>query len=134
MTRIEESTSSRPGTKGAAACERRGSIRALLVALPIALLLVTAIAAPVLAATTATTESGYKQKPPVPKEKASSGTAPAKEATEPSQGTAPAASSAAPAASSSSTLPFTGLDLRWIVGGGVLLIGAGISIRVLQRR
>jgi hypothetical protein len=31
-------------------------------------------------------------------------------------------------------LPFTGLDLRWIIGAGVLLVGAGLSLRMTQRR
>ncbi len=33
-----------------------------------------------------------------------------------------------------SALPFTGLDLRWDVGLGVLLVGAGVSIVAAQRR
>jgi hypothetical protein len=32
------------------------------------------------------------------------------------------------------TLPFTGLDLRWDVGFGVLLIAAGASLMAAQRR
>jgi hypothetical protein len=32
------------------------------------------------------------------------------------------------------TLPFTGLDLRWVLAAGVLLLGMGLSIRVFQRR
>jgi hypothetical protein len=31
-------------------------------------------------------------------------------------------------------LPFTGLDLRWTVGAGLLLLGAGGSIMVMQGR
>jgi hypothetical protein len=77
-----------------------------------------------------TTESGYSQKPPKPKEK--SGTAPAAEKAAAPAEAAPAASAASP--SSSSTLPFTGLDLRWIVAAGALLIGAGVSLRLLVRR
>jgi pentapeptide MXKDX repeat protein len=33
-----------------------------------------------------------------------------------------------------STLPFTGLDLRWIVGAGLLLLGLGFSILCVQMR
>ena len=32
------------------------------------------------------------------------------------------------------TLPFTGLDLRWIIGAGILLLGMGLTVRILQRR
>jgi len=30
-------------------------------------------------------------------------------------------------------LPFTGLDLRWVILAGVLLVGMGMSIVVVQR-
>jgi len=43
--------------------------------------------------------------------------------------TPPASDSAKPRA-----LPFTGFDLRWIVGMGILLTGAGCLILVLLRR
>ncbi|MCW2969717.1 MAG: hypothetical protein JWO23_844, partial [Solirubrobacterales bacterium] len=33
-----------------------------------------------------------------------------------------------------STLPFTGLDLRWTIAVGLLLMGAGFAIVGLQRR
>jgi hypothetical protein len=131
MTWIHVSTSSRPRAATAARA-RRSSCRTMLLALPVALLLMGAFATPGVAATKSTTESGYNQKPPVPKSEAkpSSETAPAKEA-EPAQSTAPSSTTSP---SSSSALPFTGLDLRWVLGGGLLLIGAGISIRVIQRR
>lgn len=35
---------------------------------------------------------------------------------------------AAVASSDSSSLPFTGLDVGWMVGGALLLIGAGIAM------
>jgi uncharacterized membrane protein len=44
-------------------------------------------------------------------------------------GTEPTATTAAKA----KTLPFTGLDLRWVILGGVLLVGMGMSIIVVQR-
>jgi hypothetical protein len=31
-------------------------------------------------------------------------------------------------------LPFTGFDLRWDIGFGVVLLGAGFSILAMQRR
>jgi uncharacterized surface anchored protein len=100
--------------------------------------------------------SGYNQKPNTPTTPAtpaapttpatsptpSTGTSPSKESTTPSTGTSPS-KEAAPATTSStpttkatkaSTLPFTGLDLRWTIAVGLLLMGAGFSIVVLQRR
>ena len=104
-----------------------------LLALPIVLALMIP-AVPAIAQETGTT--GYYQTPPKP----SSGTGPSKETSKPRTTSLPAASSnVAPATSSTSpsshsTLPFTGLDLRWIIGAGVLLIGAGLSLRMTQRR
>ena len=99
-------------------------------------------AAPALAATT----TGYQQTPPPPSTttgsqttgKPASGTGPSKETATPTTSTSPA-NTATPSTStavhsSNSTLPFTGLDLRWIVGAGLLLLAAGLSIRVTQRR
>lgn len=57
-----------------------------------------------------------------PKATPTSTTEPAKSAVEPSTTTAKA-----------TTLPFTGLDLRWVVLAGVLLVGLGMSIMVAQR-
>jgi cytoskeletal protein RodZ len=155
MTRTDSMVSSGPQTAGAAtlgsefhddrasARSRRVARRALL-AVPVALAV--AIPAPALAqtATTNNTTSGYGTKPPVktttePK----SGTAPSKEATTPKStpepttttpatSTEPAKSSTAPAAESK--LPFTGLDLRWVVGAGLLLLAGGLSLRLTQRR
>jgi uncharacterized surface anchored protein len=65
----------------------------------------------------------------------STGTLPSKESEEPK--TAPASEPAASNASTtpkSSTLPFTGFDLRWDIGFGVLLLVAGFSIVAVQRR
>ncbi|HVR04791.1 MAG TPA: hypothetical protein VMS02_02040 [Solirubrobacteraceae bacterium] len=120
---------------------RRRGLRRGLVALPVALSLMLPVT-PALAQTTGT--SGYKQEPPAPKTTTTpkSGTAPSKEATtpakpapkaavEPTTTTAPAKVTVAP---SESKLPFTGLNLTWVVGAGVLLLAAGLSIRVVQRR
>jgi hypothetical protein len=156
MTRTDSMVSSGPQTAGAAtlgselhddcrsARSRRVARRALL-AVPVALAV--AIPAPALAQTKATTNttSGYGTKPPVtttsPEPK--SGTAPSKEATTPKSSpeptattpatsTAPAKTSVSPAAESK--LPFTGLDLRWVIGVGLLLLAGGLSLRLTQRR
>jgi len=65
------------------------------------------------------------------------GTLPSKEAEKPASTTP--ASEPAPAKTTttspqSSTLPFTGFDLRWDVGFGLLLMIAGFSIVAVQRR
>jgi uncharacterized surface anchored protein len=39
-----------------------------------------------------------------------------------------------PSTEKASTLPFTGFDLRWDIGFGLLLMGAGFSIVLVQRR
>jgi hypothetical protein len=153
MTRTESMVSSGPQTAGAATLgselnddrrSRRVARRALL-AVPIALAV--AIPAPALAQTTGTTTSatsGYGTKPPVTTNaEPNSGTAPSKEATTPKSApeptsttpatsTEPAKAGTAPAAESK--LPFTGLDLRWVVGAGLLLLAGGLSIRLTQRR
>ena len=56
--------------------------------------------------------------------------------TTPEKETAPAKASSTPTTSTekASTLPFTGFDLRWDIGFGLLLMGAGFSIVVAQRR
>jgi hypothetical protein len=53
----------------------------------------------------------------------------------PTSSTEPAKSSSEPTATTASakTLPFTGLDLRWVILGGVLLVGMGMSILIVQR-
>jgi uncharacterized membrane protein len=116
---------------------RRRIARRELVALPAVLALMVP-AAPALATET----SGYNQKPPTP----TTTTKPEpKKAVEPSKTTettpAPAAKTTpepttpvttTPAAKAS-TLPFTGLDLRWVVGAGLLLLSAGLAIRLVQR-
>jgi hypothetical protein len=103
-------------------------------ALPVALLLAGALLLPgtALAATSTSKEglSGYS-KEAEPK----SGTQPSKEkSTTPSKEAAPEKASSAPASEKATTLPFTGFDLRWVVGAGLLMMGAGFSIMVVQRR
>ena len=102
-------------------------------------------AAPAMAAGTTT---GYGQTAPAPATttpKPSSGTGPSKETATPKTTssepaskttTTPSSSSSpsSPTSSERSTLPFTGLDLRWVIGVGVLLLGAGLSLRLTTQR
>jgi uncharacterized membrane protein len=86
--------------------------------------------------------TSYKQTPPPTSTK--SETAPAKQEVGPKQEEATRSTSheVAPATSRqtsttrarASSLPFTGLDLRWVIFGGVLMLGSGLSILVAQRR
>jgi uncharacterized membrane protein len=152
MTQSDDTVSRGPHTAGATSLGgdsrhgrrhswSRGARRGLL-AVPVALTLM-APAGPALAQTTGT--SGYKQSPPTPTTSTpKSGTAPSKEATTPvtttpKASTEPATTTTTPTATtavspSESKLPFTGLDLRWVVGAGILLLAAGLSIRIAQRR
>jgi hypothetical protein len=137
MTRTDVVASSRPQAEGAAKLSRRSSsARRRLIVLPVLLLLAVAVAAPTsaVAATETSKEglSGYGKK----EEK--SGTSPSKETstpekkeTSPTKETAPSSSTSP---TKSSTLPFTGFDLRWTLGMGLLLVGAGFSIVTVQRR
>jgi len=129
MTRTDVMASSRPRTAGAA---KRVGIRRLAV-LPIVLLLGMALLAPGAAlAASESNSSGYNQEPNKP----STGTSPSKETTTPSSETTPTTTTATPTTttSASKSLPFTGLDLRWSFGLGLLLLGAGLSIVFVQRR
>jgi hypothetical protein len=134
MTQTDVVASVRPQANEAAPIRRR-SPRASrrLLALPVALLLTVALVVPTaaFAATTNTPTSGYNQTPPTP----TSGTSPSKEKSTPKKETAPAKATTTPTTSTkASTLPFTGFDLRWTVGLGLLLMGAGFSIVTVQRR
>jgi hypothetical protein len=137
MTRTDVVASSRPQTADAAPI-RKGSIfgSRRLVALPLALLLGLALTVPTaaLAAGSTSKENGYSQSVPTPKP--ATGTSPSKEKSTPAKSVAPATTSTAPTTESAKaqTLPFTGLDLRWTVGIGVLLMAAGFSIVTVQRR
>ena len=116
---------------------RRRIARRELIALP-AVLALMLTATPALAAETA----GYGEKPPTPTTTKTE----AKKAVEPSSTTktpttptptttvepTTPATTTTPAAKAS-TLPFTGLDLRWVVGAGLLLLVAGLSIRLALR-
>jgi hypothetical protein len=137
MTRTDVMASSRPKTEGAAGVSRgsSGGWRRLIL-LPVLLLLAIAVAAPTSAVAETTTNkeglSGYT------KTEEKSGTSPEKEKATPEAKEAPksetAPSSSAPEAEKASTLPFTGFDLRWTLGMGLLLVTAGFSIVTVQRR
>jgi uncharacterized membrane protein len=123
-----------------------------LLALPAALALAAMLAAPALAAeptsgygqttttpatTPATTPKTTTTSPSSASTTPSSAVSPAKEETTATAAKeAPAATSTTPSSTSAkaTTLPFTGLDLRWVIAAGVLLMGAGLSILFIQRR
>lgn len=144
MMRTHQMISSRSRTAGAASIEemtdrssaRRRVLRRIgrreLLALPAALALL-GPAAPALASTGT---SGYNQKPPTPttKTEPKTGVAPSKEATTPTPAasTEPAVTTPTVTAKAS-TLPFTGLNLTWVVGAGLLLLAAGLAIRMVLR-
>ncbi len=115
----------------------RTSLRGLL-AVPVALALVAAFVTPALAATgTNPGLSGYTNTSTGKQETlpSKSKTAPQSESkptsTTPTATPAPTTTSVPAKASS---LPFTGLDLRWVVGFGLLLMATGGSIVTVQRR
>ncbi len=153
MTSTQGMASSRPQAAGAAISQasshrtglrgRRFARRELL-ALPAALALLVP-AAPAIAATSTGTSStgtsGYNQKPPTPTTKTEpepkKEVEPSKETgkTTPKAAVEPTTETTTPTATTpkASTLPFTGLNLTWVVGAGVLLLGAGLSIRLALR-
>jgi uncharacterized surface anchored protein len=163
MTRTDVVASSRPQKAGAAP-KRKGSSSAMrrLVVLPVAFALTMALVLPgvSLAAeeplsgytttttttttptttptTTATTTPAPTTTAATPTPTPTTGTSPSKEKSTPTKTTAPEKASteptSEPVAKKASTLPFTGFDLRWTIGGGVLLIAMGFSLVVAQRR
>lgn len=153
MTRTDVVASSRPQAADAALM-RGGSSRAWRrVLMPVALSLAVALMASTTAFAAETT-TGYSQTPPPPPPTTTTttkttptsttptpttGTSPSKESSTPTTTTAPATTSTAPTSTTSPTstaksLPFTGFDLRWTVGIGIVLMGMGFSIVTLQRR
>jgi hypothetical protein len=138
MTRTDVMASSRPLTAGAAP-NRSGSPRVrrglALALLPVLIALSLALVAPGAAiAAGGESTSGYNQKPKEP----TTGTSPSKEEkSAPAKEEEPAKTSATEPTSEAkkaTTLPFTGFDLRWSLAIGIVLIGAGFSIVVVQRR
>ena len=144
MTRTDVMASSRP--HGLAALTGKRSLRSWrsALAIPVALMLAAALVSPSLALAETTTSkeglSGYGKEEPkkeAPKEEPKSGTSPSKETTTPSKEAAPESKPSTPSPSEpakSSSLPFTGLDLRLVVAVGILMLGAGFSIVAVQRR
>jgi uncharacterized membrane protein len=150
MTRTDVVASSRP-RKAIAAPKRKGSPSALrkLVVLPVAVALTMALVpATALAAeeglsgynkTTTTTTTTTPPAATTPTPTPTTGTSPSKESSTPAKTTAPETASTEPSKGSeptakASTLPFTGFDLRWTIGAGVLLLAMGLSIMTVQRR
>jgi hypothetical protein len=147
MTRTDVMASSRPQTVAAASNEKRSSSATRRWALaPLALLLTIALVSPTAAFAAGESTSGYGQTPPTPTTTTttpstttpSTGTAPEKTTSTPTSTneTSPSKTSSTPApeAEKSGTLPFTGFDLRWSLGFGLVLMGAGFSIVAVQRR
>jgi hypothetical protein len=93
--------------------------------------------APGATALAAEATTGYSQTTPAPKTetKPTNEAAPTQTSSTPTSEKRPTTTSAEPAATTAhaKTLPFTGLDLRWVIVGGVLLLGMGLSIAVVQR-
>jgi len=88
--------------------------------------------------TSTETETGYSKEPEKPEEKEAAPNEEEKEA-EPTGEVEPAEEEAAPEAAveptTATTLPFTGLDLRWVVGFGILMVAAGgVTLIVLRKR
>jgi hypothetical protein len=134
MTRTDVMASSRPQTVGAAPISRRSpGIKRGLSALPLVALLALALLPGTALAAEPT--AGYNQEPNKPKTTTtpSTGTAPSKEAAKPTPSSEPAPASTA-STPKASTLPFTGFNLSWDIGFGLLLIGAGFSILAMLRR
>ena len=150
MTRIDVVASSRSRkTRATRISTGPSSSLGKLLVVPVAALIAAVLLLPA-SALAAEPTSGYSQTAPTPKTtpttpKPSTGTSPSKEEKTPSEekakeptkeptATTPSTSVGASKSSAAKTLPFTGFDLRWVVGIGVLLIAAGISITTLQRR
>jgi hypothetical protein len=139
MTRTDVMASSRPQAADAASITNRSSGRARRLTVLLVALVALALALAPAAALAAGTTTGYNQEPPKPTTTSttpSSGVAPSKEsekpaATTPTSETAPTTTTAP---STEKALPFTGFDLRWEIGLGLLLITGGLSIFLMQRR
>jgi hypothetical protein len=133
MTRTDVMASSRPRTAGESATRKSfARVRRTLLLMPVLALLAFALAGPTsaIAASGSESGSGYNSKPSEP----GSGTSPSKESESPSSKEEPSTSPSTGKEAKSSTLPFTGLDLRWTFAVGIVLMGAGFSIVVVQRR
>ncbi len=144
MTRTDVMASSRPQKAGAAPKKKGSSALRKLVVLPVAFALTMALVVPTAAFAAEEGLSNYNNKPSTststPTPAPATGTSPSKESSTPTKTTAPETSSTEPSTTSeptakkASTLPFTGFDLRWTIGAGVLLLAMGFSIVTVQRR
>jgi uncharacterized membrane protein len=119
-----------------------------LAVLPVAFALMMAFVLPTGAFAAEEGLSNYNNKPSTtqstPTTTPTSGTSPEKAESTPTKTTAPEETSKEPTKTTptttseptakASTLPFTGFDLRWTVGAGVLLLAMGFSIVTAQRR
>lgn len=119
---------------------RRGLLRTLL-ALTAAMALVGALASPALAAEptsgyTNTTTTKQEVLPTKTTTTPKKEVAPTKTTTTPAKSVEPTATTTTPTATTpkASTLPFTGLNLTWVVGLGLAMVCAGGSIVMAQRR
>ncbi len=128
MTRTDVMASSRPRTAGAAPIRNGSRAMRWLTVLPIVLILGMALLVPT-SALAASETSGYGSTTPTP----TTGTEPNKE-TEPAKETTEPTTTPTTTTEPAKTLPFTGFDLRWSFAVGLLLMGAGFSIVVVQRR
>jgi cytoskeletal protein RodZ len=156
MTRTDVMASSRPHTTRMS-IDRPGVLRRLAV-VPAVLLVAMALVGPSTAFAAET--SPYSQEPNKPSTSTTpttttptattpatstpTTTTPATETSPSKESTTPTATETSPTKGSttpepaksakSGTLPFTGFDLRWSIGMGLLLLGAGVSLITLQRR
>lgn len=143
MTRIDSLASNGPQIN---AIGRNTNLRRALIAVPAALALMVPSAAIGAEPTT-----GYNQTPPPPSTTTTTVTTPGTTVSTPARtvttpapkakhNSAPATAIGTPvtikpsAAPQATSLPFTGLDLRWVLVAGVLLLGMGVSVRLLARR
>jgi predicted metalloprotease len=126
MTRTDVMASSRPRTAGAGTGRRGSRAWRGLIVLPVVLLMALALFSPA-SALAAEETSGYSQTPTTPKTTSTSKEAPSKTSSTPT-------ATSEPAKEAAKTLPFTGLDLRWVFGIGLLMVAAGFGIVVVQRR
>ncbi len=147
MTRTDVMASSRPRGAGEVPVYGRVSrpLRVVLLvpALVAIALMLGAPGAAVAAGTTTTNTSGYNSTPTTP-----TTTTPTTTTPEPKTGTSPtteegkapepkeeaAKTSTTTSTAKAGTLPFTGLDLRWVLAFGFVLMAGGVSIIVVQRR
>ena len=127
MTRTDVMASSRPRTTGSRTTGRTRAPRGLF-ALPIIVLVMALALLSPAGAFAAEPTSSYGETTPAPT--TTHETEPTKTSTTPTTPT----TTTTPAKEPAKTLPFTGFDLRWSFGIGLLLVLAGFGIVVAQRR